>query len=196
MDEPVYGVKATLIDLGLSRMDAGDGEDGVKVHWTPFAEEIFMGEGEYQFDIYRIMREHNQDAWEEYRPMTNVLVSFLLMTFLLRVVTPCAQWLHYLLIKLLHSKHLKPPPVSRKLAVTATPATSFTEKNCYDCLVEVEKVLDRCVDAVSNKTKTNLPTGRGRKKVVAGKAKAVKLEEGPQSASDVIGYGLKRGWVR
>jgi serine/threonine-protein kinase haspin len=46
IDQPVYGVKATIIDLGLSRMDAGDGADGVRVHWTPFAEEIFMGEGQ------------------------------------------------------------------------------------------------------------------------------------------------------
>jgi serine/threonine-protein kinase haspin len=45
IDQPVYGVKVTLIDLGLARMDAGDGAGGVKVHWTPFAEEIFMGEG-------------------------------------------------------------------------------------------------------------------------------------------------------
>ena len=81
MDEPVYGVKATLIDLGLSRMDAGDGKDGVRVHWTPFAEEIFMGEGEYQFDIYRIMRAHIKDEWEEYRPMTNVLVSCIFTIF-------------------------------------------------------------------------------------------------------------------
>ena len=45
IDRPVYGVKATLIDLGLSRMDAGDGAGGKMVHWTPFVEEIFMGEG-------------------------------------------------------------------------------------------------------------------------------------------------------
>lgn len=41
----MHGVRATLIDLGLSRMDAGDGSGGEKVHWTPFEEEIFMGEG-------------------------------------------------------------------------------------------------------------------------------------------------------
>jgi serine/threonine-protein kinase haspin len=45
MDQPAYGVQATIIDLGLSRMDAGDGTGGERVHWTPFAEEIFMGEG-------------------------------------------------------------------------------------------------------------------------------------------------------
>jgi serine/threonine-protein kinase haspin len=46
MDDRSHGVKATIIDLGLSRMDAGDGGDGERVHWTPFDEEVFMGEGE------------------------------------------------------------------------------------------------------------------------------------------------------
>lgn len=36
--------------------------------------------------------------------------------------------------------------------------------------------------------------GRGRKKTLA--SKATNPGEGPQSASEVIGYGLKRGWVR
>jgi serine/threonine-protein kinase haspin len=45
MDDLSHGVQATVIDLGLSRMDAGDGRDGDRVHWTPFDEEIFMGEG-------------------------------------------------------------------------------------------------------------------------------------------------------
>lgn len=45
MDDITHGVLATVIDLGLSRMDAGDGGDGERVHWTPFDEEVFMGEG-------------------------------------------------------------------------------------------------------------------------------------------------------
>ena len=45
MDDLGHGVQVTVIDLGLSRMDAGDGSDGDQVHWTPFDEEIFMGEG-------------------------------------------------------------------------------------------------------------------------------------------------------
>ena len=45
MDDRSHGIQATIIDLGLSRMDAGDGSDGERVHWTPFDEEVFMGEG-------------------------------------------------------------------------------------------------------------------------------------------------------
>lgn len=47
MDDRLHGVEATIIDLGLSRMDAGDGGDGDRVHWTPFDDEVFMGEGMY-----------------------------------------------------------------------------------------------------------------------------------------------------
>lgn len=45
MDDQRHGVRATLIDLGLARMDAGDGAGGERVHWTPCDEEVFTGEG-------------------------------------------------------------------------------------------------------------------------------------------------------
>jgi len=70
MDDLSSGVIATIIDLGLSRMDASPTE----VHWTAFAPEVFEGEGDYQFDIYRMMRDHNGGSWKEYRPLTNVMV--------------------------------------------------------------------------------------------------------------------------
>lgn len=43
MDHLVHGVKATVIDLGLARMDAGDFSTNIR--WTPLDEEIFEGEG-------------------------------------------------------------------------------------------------------------------------------------------------------
>lgn len=117
MDDKGHGVKATVIDLGLSRMDAGDGQHGAKVHWTPFDEEIFMGEGrmshavddgmgswhstgDYQFDVYRYMRDYNRDDWEDFKPMTNVMVgphlasgpSFRRLTFCRPVASlPCEE---------------------------------------------------------------------------------------------------------
>ena len=44
MDDLSHGVMATVIDLGLARMDADDAV-GHHVRWTPFEEEIFEGEG-------------------------------------------------------------------------------------------------------------------------------------------------------
>ncbi|EEB96408.1 hypothetical protein MPER_04466, partial [Moniliophthora perniciosa FA553] len=75
MDDPLNGVQVTIIDLGLARMDAGDGSGGEMVHWTPFDDEVFEGEGDYQFDIYRMMRKQHRSQWESFNPLTNVMVS-------------------------------------------------------------------------------------------------------------------------
>ncbi|XP_072141945.1 uncharacterized protein [Dermacentor andersoni] len=75
------GVKASVIDYTLSRTRIGG-----QVYFTDLSKDsaIFQGTGSFQYDIYRIMKEHNGDDWEAFRPHTNVL------------------WLHYLLMKLLH----------------------------------------------------------------------------------------------
>ena len=46
-------------------------------------EDYFNGEGDYQFDCYRIMRQETNRDWTGYYPKTNVV------------------WLHYLAMKLL-----------------------------------------------------------------------------------------------
>ena len=91
MDHPAHGVKATVIDLGLSRMDACGDNGLTEIYWTPFDEEIFEGEGQrvafdllgpllirtlgdYQFDIYRLMQKHNGGRWADFHPLTNVMV--------------------------------------------------------------------------------------------------------------------------
>jgi serine/threonine-protein kinase haspin len=63
-------VKVTVIDLGLARMDGYEGEQ----RWTEFDPEIFEGEGDYQFDVYRMMKTHNGNEWATYQPLTNVMV--------------------------------------------------------------------------------------------------------------------------
>ncbi|TFY83052.1 hypothetical protein EWM64_g948 [Hericium alpestre] len=164
MDHPSAGVKATIIDLGLSRMD--DGEDDT--HWTPFDEEIFEGEGDYQFDVYRLMRQNNGNNWEAFRPLTNVL------------------WLHYLTLKLLNSKHLRPPSASRKSAAPA--ALGYSERECYECLLEMESLLATSVDALK---KAAAPRKGRRRTQASGHAAAA----GPQHAGDVLECGVERGWV-
>lgn len=67
MNHISHGVEATIIDLGLARMNGGEG-----TQWTPFDAEIFEGEGDYQFDVYRMMKGRIGEA---YRPVTNVMVS-------------------------------------------------------------------------------------------------------------------------
>ncbi|KAJ3505662.1 hypothetical protein NLJ89_g7304 [Agrocybe chaxingu] len=180
MDDLSHGVQATIIDLGLSRMDAGDGSDGARVHWTPFDEEVFMGEGDYQFDVYRMMRGLTGGDWESFHPVTNVL------------------WLHYLLQKLLYSKGLKPPTAPRKTKATLEAAAippvevAFSEKDCYVCLVDVEKWLSKSIsDVIPGVAK---PKGRGRPKMQA----PVKpmASSGAARAGEIVAYGVKKGWIQ
>ncbi|XP_064193591.1 uncharacterized protein haspin isoform X1 [Anguilla rostrata] len=74
------GVHVNIIDYSLSRLEI----DGLTVSCDISADEaLFMGKGDYQFDIYRKMREENKNSWSEFNPHTNVL------------------WIHYLADKLL-----------------------------------------------------------------------------------------------
>ncbi|KAF8969432.1 hypothetical protein BDZ97DRAFT_243732 [Flammula alnicola] len=181
MDDASHGVQATVIDLGLSRMDAGDGGDGDLVHWTPFDQEVFMGEGDYQFDVYRIMKDLTGGAWEEFHPITN--------------------WLHYLLQKLLYSKGIKPPPAPRRMKGTSeTPLppssaeASFSQKDCYDCLLDIDGWLGKAIaELAPENTKTTLK-GKGRRKTQA-PAKAA-ASSGPARAGEIVAYGVKKGWIK
>ncbi|XP_053712932.1 uncharacterized protein LOC128754381 isoform X1 [Synchiropus splendidus] len=74
------GVLVRIIDYSLSRLEI----DGLTVSCDiSNDEELFQGLGDYQFDIYRLMRQENGNNWSVYHPHTNVL------------------WLHYLCSKLL-----------------------------------------------------------------------------------------------
>ncbi|KAF9651097.1 hypothetical protein BDM02DRAFT_3139766 [Thelephora ganbajun] len=177
MDDYSSGVIATIIDLGLSRMDASPTE----VHWTLLEPEVFEGEGDYQFDIYRMMRDHNSGSWKEYRPLTNVM------------------WLHYLLRKLISSKGLR-APAPRKTATSnsspkkksriASATRGFSEQRCYECLLEMEFLLGAWLESV--KPARSKRTKKGGTRLSA----AVGEEVRPfRSAGDVLEYGVERSWV-
>ncbi|XP_051900349.1 uncharacterized protein haspin [Pristis pectinata] len=80
-----HGYVAHIIDYTLSRM----GED--VVHFCDLSSEdsFFHGQGDYQFEIYRKMKEENLNNWADYKPHTNVL------------------WLHYLADKMLNMRYKK-----------------------------------------------------------------------------------------
>ncbi|KAG7097200.1 hypothetical protein E1B28_004571 [Marasmius oreades] len=176
MDDPLHGIRVTLIDLGLARMDAGDGAGGEMVHWTPFDDELFMGQGDYQFDVYRLMKEQHRDHWEAFNPLTNVM------------------WLHYLLVKLLQCKRLKPPVVAKKGQISSqhSSTTSFSEKQCYDCLVDLERWLGECVAHSSARARASIK-GAGKKKAKNGTMQQVSLS--PLCAGEIVEYGIKKGWI-
>ncbi|XP_041640124.1 uncharacterized protein haspin isoform X2 [Cheilinus undulatus] len=78
------GVLVRIIDYSLSRLEIDDLTVSCDISND---EELFMGQGDYQFDIYRLMRQENGNDWSTYHPHTNVL------------------WLHYLCSKLLSMKY-------------------------------------------------------------------------------------------
>jgi serine/threonine-protein kinase haspin len=74
LDPYSTGVKATVIDFGLSRLKAAD----ERVIWSEIPQEVFEGAGD-QWDVYRAMRNKVQGDWKGYHPSTNVMVSCLLL---------------------------------------------------------------------------------------------------------------------
>lgn len=75
-----HGIKATIIDYTLSRL--------VFKNCCLFQDlaadpELFEATGDYQYDIYRLMRTHTNNYWEIFEPYTNVL------------------WLHYTIDKMI-----------------------------------------------------------------------------------------------
>lgn len=77
---PTCGLQVNIIDYTLSRLE----RDGIVVFCDVSRDEdLFSGEGDYQFEIYRLMRKENNNCWGEYHPYNNVL------------------WLHYLTDKIL-----------------------------------------------------------------------------------------------
>ncbi|KAJ3326502.1 Serine/threonine-protein kinase haspin [Blyttiomyces sp. JEL0837] len=84
VEVPLSGVKATIIDFTLSRCE----KDGKLFYVALDDEELFTGEGDYQFEIYRMMKNETKGDWEGFYPKTNVM------------------WIHYLVDKLLTAKTL------------------------------------------------------------------------------------------
>ncbi|GAB1296415.1 Non-specific serine/threonine protein kinase [Apodemus speciosus] len=83
---PTHGLQVSIIDYTLSRLE----RDGIVVFCDISTEEdLFTGEGDYQFEIYRLMRRENRNCWGEYHPYSNVL------------------WLHYLADKILNKMRFK-----------------------------------------------------------------------------------------
>ncbi|XP_067656561.1 uncharacterized protein [Haliotis asinina] len=81
-----HGVMVSIIDFTLSRLR----KDGCTVFCDLSKDDsLFEGTGDYQFDIYRNMKEENKNEWEPFNPHSNIL------------------WLHYLVDKLLKQKRYK-----------------------------------------------------------------------------------------
>ncbi|KIO17795.1 hypothetical protein M407DRAFT_167681 [Tulasnella calospora MUT 4182] len=123
---------------------------------TTFESEIFDGKGDYQFDIYRMMKTHIGEDWGQFRPLTNVM------------------WLHYLAVKLLKHKGLRRPAAARRSSARTKPTAAQLEREeervYYETLVEIEAYLAQAAKPVAKRGK---------------KAQATEMEL-PKSACDVL----------
>ncbi|XP_014088904.2 serine/threonine-protein kinase haspin homolog [Bactrocera oleae] len=73
---PTKGVKATIIDYTLSRMTFDS-----CCHYNDISsdEDLFTATGDYQFDIYRMMRDILGNNWESFEPRTNIFwISYII----------------------------------------------------------------------------------------------------------------------
>ncbi|CAG9830286.1 unnamed protein product [Diabrotica balteata] len=85
---PTIGVEVAIIDYTLSRIE----HDGVVIfNDLGLDPDLFTAEGDYQFDIYRLMQEKNRNNWKDFEPFSNLL------------------WLHYILDKAILGLRYKSP---------------------------------------------------------------------------------------
>ncbi|XP_008559839.1 uncharacterized protein LOC103580019 [Microplitis demolitor] len=80
------GIKTTIIDFTLSRMSY---QGCCMFNDLSLDPALFTAVGEYQFDIYRLMKEKTENNWQSFVPYTNIL------------------WLHYTLDKMVTAVRYK-----------------------------------------------------------------------------------------
>lgn len=76
---PSNGIEVSIIDFTLSRIKVDNSVIYNDISKDP---DLFNATGEYQFEIYKLMQQKNNNEWEHYEPHTNVL------------------WMHYILHKM------------------------------------------------------------------------------------------------
>ncbi|KEP48368.1 putative haspin kinase [Rhizoctonia solani 123E] len=140
---------------------------------------VFEGEGDYQFDVYRMMQAHclgNQleetARWEDFRPLTNVM------------------WLHYLARQLLRAKGLRKPDsiTSRYHTVDDVEA----EIRAFSCLIEVEKVLAASIVRAGGPSVSKAGGSILLKSAKGADKAASKLV----AAQNVVRWGAEKRWIQ
>ncbi|KAF9113031.1 hypothetical protein BGX27_002337 [Mortierella sp. AM989] len=134
---PTFGIIVQMIDFTLARVQ---GDKGNLIYMDlEKDQDLFRGQGDYQFEIYRKMRKHIGKDWAASCPRTNLF------------------WLHYIADKLLTEKNLKKPKQvssvesSQKLSSTKRQSTKEGLDNSEDDKLELW-----CYERVLAASKMNL----------------------------------------
>jgi len=88
----------------------------------------------------------------------------------------------------MRSKQLKTPPPRK----TSTSAAIYSERECYECLADLEAWLGQCISSIS---KVATKSGRGRKKGQPVTA-TISSSPNPSCAGEIVEYGIKKGWIK
>ncbi|XP_020814316.1 putative serine/threonine-protein kinase haspin homolog isoform X4 [Drosophila serrata] len=95
---PSKGVKISIIDYTLSRITIGQ-----SCYFNDLSsdEDLFSATGDYQYDIYRMMRNELKNNWASFSPKTNILwLSYLVSKLLKGVNYKCVN-------SKIHRQHIK-----------------------------------------------------------------------------------------
>ncbi|CAJ0844696.1 7448_t:CDS:2, partial [Entrophospora sp. SA101] len=118
---PTYGISVWVIDYTLSRIE----HDNEIVYVNLSDESYFTSEGDYQYDIYRMMRKETNGDWKSFNSKTNVF------------------WLHYLSDKLLKEKNLPIPTRNNNQYKYYNSVNKFhnsvLKRNSYKSAMEIMK---------------------------------------------------------
>jgi len=71
----------------------------------------------------------------------------------------------------------------------------FSERNCYDSLVDIEDWLGRCITEAVPRV-IQKPRGKGRSKKTTAPVTTTLTSTMCPCASQVVVYGVKRGWIQ
>ncbi|KAI9634839.1 uncharacterized protein MKK02DRAFT_37715 [Dioszegia hungarica] len=168
LDPSTSGVKATIIDFGLSRLRAAD---EARVVFTPVPDDVLEGEGE-QWDVYRAIDKRIQGDWEGYHPISNLMwLQYILNLLLLRIPS------------LKRPKTKFPPPAARTRTTARVIVSARARPKAVNADQERSEAAYQQLSGAKEAVNSALST-RGRKPV-AGKM---------GSASDLMGWARGRGW--
>ena len=71
---------------------------------------------------------------------------------------------------------------------------SFTEKDCYDCLVDMENWLSTTIAEIVPSMAKSTAKSKGKRKMQAPIKSST--SSGPARAAEIVAYGVKKGWIK
>ena len=90
--------------------------------------------------------------------------------------------------------------LSKPLPKSSKSTGHFSEKDCYECLLDIENWLGSCL--TGHNPKLPLPKVKGKKKAAAQSTFEHQASQGsngifmgPSCAGEVVEYAVKKGWV-